>query len=1200
MDDKLTVPQDLALDLNRHVAVTAGAGSGKTQVLTRRYIRALEEDPDLGPVNILAITFTRKAAAEMKERIRKDVRELAETSRGEEVDRWERVIDEFDRMEIGTIHSFCSSLLRKFPMEAGVSPDFSVIEEDEGGFLLRETIDETLREMSDRGDGDLSTLARHWPRKTIEDTLTELVEGREEFTPCLEWLDSSTVEEITEERRSILKSMVGERLEEVFEREAWKNEKDRLRSLLETASSVPAEDNLFERLRKIVDLVNKIETLEDVFEKQRLCRELAEECLLRSDGEPLKFGMGRKGNWGGDAPEKETVREVCQDFAEFFYRAEDVFKHSFTDFDSDSSTLLKALARVFSEVSEAYRGEKTDRNVLDFQDLESRARDLLKSGRVREEIGEKYDYILVDEFQDTNRIQWDIIESVAREEDGSFGTNVFLVGDEKQSIYRFRGADVTVFGEVRDQLRRENKGVEESFDFINKDNEGHLEEYGEHLEEAREGIVHMDESFRPLPEILDSLNIIFENIFPAPEESKPYEAAHQELTSRRDDDGKGGIDLILSQEDEDEVFEGVEWEAELVARRVKQIIGDLEVYSMSSDFEEKESCKPEDVTILLSRRTKLTAFEEALNRNNVPFTVISGTGFYQQQEVLDTLNLLKFLTDPDRQDIPLFGVLRSPLFGLSDDALYWIRKEDGKTAWEQLRNTSDNPEPYSERDSEVLEFAEEKLAEWMGEVDSIPVAELLQKVYGETGAWTAYRGGKEGKKATKNLKKLLKFARDFESEGYRTVRDFVHELDFRAEESPREGQAELTEEPGVKIMTIHQAKGLQFPVVVVPELDHSFRVSSGRVMMDTYESRPLIGAKVRDMQENEYEEDCLYGFIKDMERRKELAEHQRLFYVACTRARDRLILSAKPEADNGGFGDPEDPPKTWWDMVLPVVDPKVEDEKLDLNDELKENGFRIERGIRRPDVEENRDELLFERLEDGSLPTGSPALVMDIEEKLDSIDREERESEFGVSQLSDLLRPTATHRSEGKVLFSSGAEGKIVGSTVHGVLSREEFKDLERAVEEKLVKGKVFEPTKREKLKNQIAETLEAVYRDEFFRKLEDGGPDFRELNVYHSAGNVSYRGVLDRLTYLEGDDEWYLVDYKTDKEIDSLEEAVVEKGYDLQITLYALSLIDSDMEISEENLRGFIYFTSPQKHVEVNLGDKIEEVKKKLKNLDM
>ncbi|MDD5419799.1 MAG: UvrD-helicase domain-containing protein, partial [Methanomicrobiaceae archaeon] len=840
-----------ALDHTRSKCVTAGAGTGKTHVLVQKYIDLLESRSDIGIRNILALTFTEKAAKQMKERVREAVAK-------KDGARWAEIRDDLLWANISTFHSFCAQVLREFPLEAGVDPGFSVLDERESRRLREKVMEGLIYGESQPAcrDALIATLRAIGPHE-LRNYLERLYDRRGPALECLDAIRGGGDAVLAAWRR-----IVAERKEEAAE-EFFRDGRlpEIVSGLQRLAARYTGEaDPAMAYLRAVEPHLSCLSPEAPGADR---CRALA---ALAGINRQFRANMGRKQNW--DPQDLDELRRLYGDLNSRIRQHAEILT---LDLDPDDPftratlSFLCDLGTVFSAFLEAMDAEKRQRGALDFSDLIYSVHRLFcdHDELVEAHFRERFRFILVDEFQDTDPVQIGIITRILGDLSQE-SERLFIVGDPKQSIYLFRDADVTQFRKTRDLIAGRLGGEE----------------------------VHLDINFRSTPEIVGFVNSIFGVLMA--ESSRPWEFAYEPLTGSRKDDS-GSIELLLCPKTGDRTAD-IRTEAEMVARKIRQIVGQEKkpIYwdREGRPLNEPRAAEYGDIAILLERRTNLIHYEWALRRYGVPYHVHAGLGFYERQEIRDLYNILRFLEN-ELDDVALYGVLRSPYFGLTDADIYHAAASGAP--WDPLR---ERLQRYAgEHPGSDAAAAAALLDAWLAVTRRIPPADLLGRIVSESGVCAVYGGMPEGRQILANIEKFIGMARTAQSGGFATLSGFVEEIGLCIDEEQREGEAQpdLTAADAVSIMTVHAAKGLEFPVVVLPDLSSAGSSGSSGILV---EEGLRLGVKIPNpANDHEREETAIMAILRDEYRRKEAAERKRLFYVGLTRAKDHLILCGiRPDA----------------------------------------------------------------------------------------------------------------------------------------------------------------------------------------------------------------------------------------------------------------------------------------------------------------
>ena len=873
----LTPVQRMALDSQRNIAVTASAGAGKTATLVERYIELLRQHPEIGVRQVLAITFTQKAAAEMRERI---ARRLADAL-GQELPEPERqrlrqIREDLPAARISTIHAFCAALLREYPIEADVDPAFAVLEGVDATQLRQQAVHQTLESLARVRDSDpdkeaLRRTLAEWPRRYLEQVLEHLLEKKHHARSWCHHYAEQSPDQILSDWRGMQQAASAPA------RRALLDDTHFTAMLAELAALSPLtdeRDSAVERLNPLRDSMRRLSQAPPPDEAIEILPRLAEGLL--TNGKPLSGSrLGKKSNWQEAALAR--VRELVPALGRCLAPHVDLLSLELSAADERAAAVLPALSRVFFRVDARYESSKGNGSMLDMDDLLEKTHQLLAADAdIRHRLAQHYRFALIDEFQDTDPLQWEIIRSLASPDGHLAGDKLFIVGDPKQSIYSFRAADVTVFARVRDAIAEANAAHErESRPFCDD---------GEILDASptqRLGTLVMGENFRTLAQPVAFVNALFPKFMQAiPDE--PFQVGYDPLIGCRSAEvSEGSVELLLLPPDDSrDSTEAALREAELVARRLRHLLegNDLQV----ADHDGLRPPVPGDIALLLRRRRNLFAYEDALRACGIPFQVAGGRGFYQRQEIYDLANILRVLCNPG-DGIGLMGALRSPYFGLSDNALYALTAPDGSRLAKNLAD-ADQRQRLTPADQEAAEDADARFQYWGELRDRVSLVELLHTILEDTGAWGFLCYGERGDQAVANVYKLLDLAREFRG----PLADFVVRLDLLTNEEEQEGEAVLDAD-ALHILTVHAAKGLEFPIVVVPDLAARFNFqNSAPALIDAEQG---LGLRVLD-PEQDYKRTSSFvrTLINRNASRRQRAEEKRLLYVACTRARDHLLL----------------------------------------------------------------------------------------------------------------------------------------------------------------------------------------------------------------------------------------------------------------------------------------------------------------------
>jgi ATP-dependent helicase/nuclease subunit A len=929
-----TLHQHLATDYQRNLAVTAGAGTGKTEVLTRRIIKILSREKHFLD-RLLVLTFTDKAAVEMKERIYVAIENNLQRT-GEP--HFQKLKDTFFNNYISTFHAFCAALLREYPVEAGIDPHFRVLDETEKVFFLKKSINRSLRELAtDKRNQDIHLLSGEFSRAAIAGSIYEIIQKREELSPWLHSFGRVDRQDYLELLEKYRDCMLREMSYKLYKSKHLSSCQQQLVAL---AAEIPSDASALSRkrntlVRLIPLLINQLEPAARQSIDVDLLLEVKNEIINNTRlSKPPK-------TWPG-----KTYDALKGTFISLRYLLRSFTIEDFSIVESHEEygfELLQALARLVDHSLNTYQEDKAAVNYLDFQDLQLKVLDLFaaeKHRHILDELRERFLYIMVDEFQDTNALQWQIIKKIAADQTETLvNPKLFVVGDEKQAIYSFRGGDVRLFSRVRKELQTVNKtgGYDRRpFDLSLEGLKDYTDEYREKMgteNRPQDGEIVFADNFRSADAPINFFNVFFHDLL-SREVYEEYDARPQKLVCSGNKN-TGSVELLLvdsgskggdeedsaSRHDPDESSANPATdaadlshhlkEALLIVEKIKEVfLGDDEKYRRV--WECAQNGRPA-VAILLNRRTMLKTYEEALRLNRIDFTVVRGRGFFQRQEIVDLGSLLQFLTNP-ADDLSLVAFLRSPAGHLSDEGIFLLSKLlPGKLSlFAKLKSVAKENktlagQSFSPRDYASVLTAAANLERWLSLAGRLPLVALLRLVLLEGGYYVSLCRGPRGEQAISNVEKLLDGARLKSLEEGSDLVDFTEWLNNRIDHIEEEGEADIDISLGgsVQIMTVHQSKGLEFPMVIVPDLSAGFNLGDrdtlhvGQVpfamtvdnTVITRQELPEIGINAPN-PENDWESEpvLIKRIIKRRLREQLVAEKKRLFYVAATRAMDHLVL----------------------------------------------------------------------------------------------------------------------------------------------------------------------------------------------------------------------------------------------------------------------------------------------------------------------
>jgi ATP-dependent exoDNAse (exonuclease V) beta subunit len=755
----LNEQQLAAVEATGEVFVSAGAGTGKTAVLVERFARAVCER-GLDVDSILVITYTRRAAGELRTRIRSA---LAERGRPD-------LARELDGAWISTIHGFCNRLLKAYPFAAGLDPRFRELDDAQGAVIRGEAFRRALDEFCTDGDQARLRLLATYGAEGLRRMLTGVYETlRSAGRP----LDLSVV----------ARPELAERVEELREAARY------------LADDRAATDNQRRAAGELLAL---------------LARDVRADRLMDLAG--FKARGERAATY---AEALAAVEQAALDEAAARDRAL-------------LQELLAAFARCYAEA-------KARESALDFEDLQLCARDLLRDRpEIRELEQLRFRSIMVDEFQDTNRLQTELVDLLRGPD-----TEIFFVGDEFQSIYGFRHADVQVFRERR---------------------------------AAADQLLPLTRNYRSRPEVLAAVNHLFE---------ADFGGDYQGLAAAAEfPDPVFGHPVELLVTDKASYAEmGVHWrraEARAVARRARELV-------------DVGAATPGEIVLLFAAGTDAEWYEDELRKAGLPTFRATGKGYFGQQQVVDTLAYLRLLRNR-YDDVALVTVLASPFVGVSNDALVLVRRAASRRPlFSGIERTL--PPGLAPRDEQLLRAFRQRFDRLVAAMPRLSLERLCERIVGEHDYDLAVLAQWDGRRRYANMRKLARLARSYEELRGPDVEGFVRFVAEQEALGARELEAVAEEEGGdaVRLLTIHAAKGLEFEVVIVADAGRDKAPPSPDEILALSDGR--FGFRVADPVTTKRRGAFDYEAVKEQRRREDALERLRLYYVAMTRAKRRLIVS---------------------------------------------------------------------------------------------------------------------------------------------------------------------------------------------------------------------------------------------------------------------------------------------------------------------
>ena len=893
-----TTEQQQVIDLrNRNILVSAAAGSGKTAVLVERIVKIItDKNHPVDIAHLLIVTFTNAAAAEMRERIGNAIEKALDEQPGNE--HLLRQLTLIHNAQITTIDSFCLYVVRNHFHEIDLEPNFRIgdegelklLREDVLGRVLEQNYEEPSEAFSDfvegyasgRTDAALNEMILQlyefsrsypWPEKWLDSFVgIYRIENREELDRA-EWLAP-----LTENICFVLKDC-----EQLLKQALAITQQDDGPDMYEKA--VQSDLEKYESLSKLTSFCELYGALSDI-KYDRLASSRGFE------GDPDKLELVKSLR----EQAKDVVKKICKQY--FFCSPEMMIEQL-----ERTEPMLEEVVRLTKQFADEFAAAKRRKNLVDFHDVEHFALQILvdeeteKAKKTAEEFRDTFEEIMIDEYQDSNEVQETLLRSISREERGE--NNIFMVGDVKQSIYRFRLARPELFMKKYDSYS---------------------------LEESTTQRIDLHKNFRSREEVLTCTNDIFYKIMVRSLGNVEYDAEAALYPGASYPVSADFTPEILLADSNDELLEDTELsdkktlEAKIVAEEIRHLMKTQPVTDKATG--ELRAARYSDIVILLrSLSGWADSLVEVLNGNGIPAHTVSSTGYFSTVEVQTVLSMLRLLDNP-RQDIPMAAVLRSPMAGLTDEELAVLRLEDGSVPFHEAvlelaeglyeedgqKEISDS-EADSEADQkqgrnadgkkedDIETTAHRKLLKFYKKyrqlrqlVPDTPIHELIEIILRETGYGHYVAAMPAGNRRTANLNMLLEKAAAYEKTSYKGLFHFVRYIDELQKYDVDFGEADMVgeNEDVVRIMSIHKSKGLEFPIVIVSGMGKNFNKQDTRSKMVLHPELG-IGLDYMDGKLRIKSPTIAKKAIAKQIDLENLGEELRVLYVALTRAKEKLI-----------------------------------------------------------------------------------------------------------------------------------------------------------------------------------------------------------------------------------------------------------------------------------------------------------------------
>lgn len=892
MANKWTNEQQKAIDTHSgSILVSAAAGSGKTAVLVERILQKLLDKDN--PVNIdqmVVVTYTKAAAGELKDRIRSAIERAAANVPDNDHLQKQKIL--IHHANISTIHAFCSMIIKNNFDKIDLDPASRIAQTGEINLLKNEAMEELLeeyyrREECDELNGEFVDLIEKFSDgksdKEIEEVIFKVYDLAMSYPFPDKWLDEF-------ERAYCCDSL--EELENIFWmkdlREDYNNLVNYAKKTADRALKLTYEDDgpymYREALEYYANVTNQLCECEDYASAYNILSNCSTAKLSNKKDKKVSPYLREQAKYL-----KKECADILSDITKkYYFQSPDRMQ---SDLNSMRGN-IKMICSLVKDYRDVFSLKKLEKNVYDFSDLEHMALKILvdENGNptdIAKEYADYFDEIMIDEYQDSNYVQEILLNSVSKRHKGI--ENVFMVGDAKQSIYRFRLARPEIFtGKYNSyapyKAGGDNANEPDSTDRIRID---------------------LSKNFRSRKQVLNSVNYIFEKIMKKSLGGIEYDnsaalytgASYPENLHESDND----TEIILFSQRELSEIKCDEFEAEIIASRIKKFVSDTDPFLVTDKYTgELRPCRYNDIAILV--RSNSSVAKECMKvfkKEDIPLVMPSKEGYFDAEEIDTILNLLRIIDNP-MQDIPFVSVLKCPIVGLTENGLSKIKIEDSSACYyEAVKHFLDKGVPISGVIDNEAVFVYNKLKsfydmfyEFRMKVNIMPLHEFIWFILDRTGYGDYICAMPNGEQRNANVEMLINKAVDFENTSYIGIFQFVKYIEQIRKYDVDEGQVSIINENDntVKLMTIHKSKGLEFPVVIVAGLGKKFNKKDES---SSFILHPELGIGINavDLLSRHKRKTLIKQVISRKIHLETIAEEMRVLYVALTRAKEKLILT---------------------------------------------------------------------------------------------------------------------------------------------------------------------------------------------------------------------------------------------------------------------------------------------------------------------
>lgn len=1131
---------------DKNILVAAAAGSGKTAVLIER-IKQLMLNDKVDIDRFLITTFTNAASAEMRERLEKAINNELDKP---DADRafLKRQLMLLPSANISTFHTFALEVMRKFFYLTDLEPGFRIGDEVEVSIIKREAIDELFENRFDTDYEAFTSFLRKYSseksERKLKESLIKLYDQLRSIPDYLNW---------AEEKAKLLKTKSP--INALGLTELIKNEC--LYAMITAARYYSrAEDMLTDyNLEKLYEKAHQ--DTEMIWQGHDGVRKKGPE-YFKIFHETLKFNQMRATKEEKDdfAEIKDSVsyqrkkgRQQLDDiYKKYFRRSIEEYDNELRDTAEDTIYMIGLI----KDMEQLFKEKKQEKNMVDFDDVMHYAIEILRDDMAAGEYRDKFKYIFIDEFQDSNMLQEAIAARICRE------NNLFMVGDVKQSIYKFRQAEPEIF-----------KAKYELYD--SEDEENSIK-------------IDLNSNFRSKEEVTGLVNTTFRQIMSNYDENA-------ELKCTIPDEYPGinpQMHLIFNNYKEDGLMEDSQLEAQYIVQLVKENLG-TEIYDTKHGI--YRSVEYGDIAVLARNRAIIGDIERALLNSGIPAYGETTGGYFDTVEIRVFINMLKII-DNFRQDIPLISVMRCPVFGFDVKELAAIRIFSGEGAYhEAVRSYSESGDDEALREKTCALL--EKINYWKQLKDTVSLEELVRVMLYDTGYYDYCNGLPVGRQRISNLQLLVEKAASFEKTNYSGLYGFLSYVEAMQNSSRSMSEAKLAGESEnvVQIMTVHKSKGLEFPIVILAGAGKQIK-ARGSGTTASFHKDIGIGLPFINVEEKWHRKTILQKIIDGRKAGEEFEEEIRILYVAMTRAMDRLIITGTvkdPEALDDDIGDP----KTYIEMIyIPIKEfggevkvhldqaEEIEEVAVGKRFSLRSRIMELLEGSRKLSEEEPTE--IIDNVLSFEYPYGQLDKVKSKYSvtELNKLTEQGMNQETSISSTEDLNLSRPAFCAETKSL-----DAAHIGTVMHLMMERLDFS---RVMQERepyitetanmlLERGELLAEERSVIDVGNIAAFFDNTVgkRAACALRLEKEREFIMQQDI--DGAEAIVQGIID--CYFEEDDGLVLVDYKNSFMGGRISEETIIARYQKQIDLYRQALEEAEGKPVKE---AYLYLFELHKFVEV------------------